>query len=59
MEEKEEREKQIDELLKERDRRKWLADLLKRGAQWIVAVSLGASVAWEWLGKLVKHFSDR
>ncbi len=47
------------DLAKDRDRRRWLADLVKRGAQWIVAVSLAVTVLLDWISRAIKHFGER
>lgn len=45
------------ELAKERDRRKWLGELLKRWAQWITAISLAATVLQDAVGKLYRYLT--
>ncbi len=49
----------LEEIAKEREHRKWLADILKRWAQWIAAISLGVTVTWDALVRLVKHLGER
>lgn len=46
----------VREQLKERDRRRWLGDIIKRWAQWLAAVALGVTVLWDWLHKIITHF---
>lgn len=47
------------ELAKEHEHRKWLLDILKRWAQWIAAISLGVTITWDALARLVKHLTER
>ena len=49
----------LEELAKEREHRKWLVDILKRWAQWIAAVSLGVTITWDALVRLIKHLGER
>ena len=37
----------LDELAKERDHRKWLAEILLRWAKWIAAIAAGITVVWD------------
>ena len=47
------------QLAKEHDHRKWLSELLKRWAQWIAAVALGATVAWDVISRIIREASHR
>jgi hypothetical protein len=49
----------LQHLAKEHEHRKWLGDILKRYAQWIAAIALGATVAWDTLARIIKEASGR
>ncbi len=48
---------ELDKVLKERRHRQWLADMLMRWAKWAAAVSLGATVVWDWVARIIKQAS--
>jgi hypothetical protein len=49
----------LEDLAKEHAHRKWLGEILKRYAQWIAAISLGATVAWDIVARIIKEASGR
>jgi hypothetical protein len=49
---------QLEALIKEREHKVWLTDMLKRWAQWIAAIALALTVLWDWIGKVIKAFGS-
>lgn len=48
----------LEQIIKDRDRRSWLIDGLKRWTQWIAAVILGVKVGWDALSDIIKKLSQ-
>lgn len=49
----------LDELSRQADHRKWLADLLKRWALWIAAVVVGSRYIWDGITELLRFLKDQ
>lgn len=47
----------LEELAREREHRKWLAEILQRWAKWIAAISVGTTIVWDAAHKLIAHFT--
>jgi hypothetical protein len=53
------RDRRLDDLLREREHRRWLFESAKKIAVFIAAIIVGANMLWDALGKIIKSIAER